>query len=73
MEVEARKMLNSSPSLSAEFEKKKAAEPAFANDPEAILNWFYSKTPYWDQHINLYPIGRLMDRGKIGSINFIKE
>lgn len=62
MEVEARRLLAADPALAAEFEKKKAAEPAFAADPEAILNWFYSKTAYWDQHINLYPVGRVMDK-----------
>jgi hypothetical protein len=73
MEVEARRLLADDSTLAAEFEKKKLAEPAFASDPDAILNWFYSKTPYWDQHVNIYPIGRLIDRKTIESLRFSSE
>jgi hypothetical protein len=70
MEAEARRLLASDHELAAEFEKKKEDEPAFAADPDAILNWFYSKTPYWDQHVNIYPIGRVMDRKIVDSFKF---
>ena len=73
MEVEARRFLAADPALAAEFDRKKKAEPAFAADPDAILNWFFSKTAYWDQHINLYPVGRLMDRNEISKLKFTKD
>jgi hypothetical protein len=73
MEGEARQLIAGNPALADEFEKKKIAEPAFAADPDAILNWFYSKTPYWDQHVNLYPIGRLMDPEILRSFSFLAK
>lgn len=73
MEVEARRLLASYPDLALEFEKKKIAEPEFAKNPDAILNWFYSKTPYWDQHVNVYPVGRLMDRKTMDSFRYLPE
>jgi murein tripeptide amidase MpaA len=54
----AEKMLANDPKLRAEFEAKLAAEPAFAKNPTARLQWFYEKTPYYDARYLLYPIGR---------------
>lgn len=59
MEIEARRMLAENPQLKTEFEKKMADDAAFAKDPEEILNWFYSRTPWWDSHFCVYPVGRL--------------
>ncbi|MFZ4707141.1 MAG: M14 family metallopeptidase [Bacteroidales bacterium] len=73
MEVEARHLLTADPTLAVEFEKKKKEEPSFAKDPDEILNWFYSKTPYWDQHVNTYPVGRIMDRKVVESCKFFVE
>ena len=58
MEPMAKKMLEDSPALQKEFEEKKAADKAFANDQNAILTWFYSKTNYYDDRYLLYPVGR---------------
>ncbi len=62
MEAEARRMLAADPALRVEFEKKKSSDSKFASDPEAMLNWFYSKSPWWDSHYCVYPVGRVMDR-----------
>ncbi len=62
MEPLAAKMLTENPSLKTEFEKKKAIDTVFAKNPNAILNWFYSKTPYWDSRKDVYPIGKIYDR-----------
>lgn len=62
METMAREMIKKNPSLKAEFEKKKSTEKAFAENPDEMLNWFYSKSPYWDSHFNVYPIGRIMNQ-----------
>ena len=58
----ARDMLAKDPALRAEFEQKKGADRDFAADPEAILNWFYNRSPYRDPRLNLYPVGRVMDQ-----------
>lgn len=60
MEPMAKKMLEDSPELQKEFEKKKADDKAFANNQNAILTWFYSKTKYYDERYLLYPVGRAL-------------
>ena len=57
-EEQARLMLARDPALKAEFEKKLAADPAFAASPEARLGWFYARTRYYDARYLLYPVGR---------------
>ena len=54
----AQRMLDADPALKAEFEAKLASDPTFAADPEARLGWFYARTPYFDDHYLLYPVGR---------------
>ncbi len=58
MEPMAKKMLEESPALQKEFEEKKAADQSFANNKNAILTWFYSKTKFYDERYLLYPVGR---------------
>jgi hypothetical protein len=55
------KMMEENPGLHEEFETKKRNDPAFAKNPNLILNWFYSKTPYWDSRKDIYPIGKIFD------------
>ncbi len=62
METMAREMIEKNPALKAEFEQKKSNDKTFASDPDAMLNWFYSKTPYWDSRFNVYPVGRILQR-----------
>ena len=54
----AERMLAADPALKAEFEAKLAAEPAFAADGDARLQWFYERTPFYDERYRLYPIAR---------------
>ena len=54
----AESMLAADPALRAEFEAKLASDPAFAADGDARLQWFYERTPFYDQRYRLYPIGR---------------
>jgi hypothetical protein len=65
MEPLAREMMLADPQLQKEFEQKKATEKSFAENPDAMLNWFYSKTPYWDQKYNVYPIVRVDDQTEL--------
>jgi murein tripeptide amidase MpaA len=54
----ADRMLAADPALKAEFEAKLAAEPEFAANGEARLQWFYERTPFYDDRYRLYPIAR---------------
>lgn len=60
MERVAREMLAKRPNLQKEFDQKKASDSAFETNPDAIINWFYSKSPWWDSYLNLYPVGKLL-------------
>lgn len=53
----AEQMLAADPKLKAEFEAKLAAEPAFAQDPTARLQWFYARSKFHDDRYLLYPVG----------------
>jgi hypothetical protein len=53
----AEKMLAEDPRLKAEFEARLAADPEFAKNPTARLQWFYERTRFADERYLLYPIG----------------
>jgi hypothetical protein len=56
----SREMLATSPELMEEFEAALATNEEFAASSSARLEFFYKKSPYWDQQMNLYPVGRLV-------------
>ena len=58
MEDVALQMYNENPALREEFEKKISEDEKFRLDPYARLNFFYERSPYFDQKMNLYPIFR---------------
>jgi hypothetical protein len=58
MEPMAERMLVESPELRAEFERALKADPKLAASPEERLDWFYRRTPFFDERWRLYPIGR---------------
>ncbi len=60
MEAMAREMLERDPSLREEWEREKKANPDILLESSAVLNWFYSRTPYWDKEYNVYPVGRII-------------
>ena len=68
IEKMAREMLANDPVLSREFEQKKNADTAFSKKPQQILNWFYSKSPYADNHKGIYPVGKIYDPKVIASL-----
>lgn len=65
MEARAREMLAADPALAAEFAAQKAADPAFAADQQAILDWFFRRTPYWDARIGVYPVAKVTEQALI--------
>jgi hypothetical protein len=63
----AREMLAAQPALAAEFERRLEADPAFATDPSARLEFFLRRHASWDTRYNLYPILRVDELGAPGS------
>ncbi len=59
MEPMAQRMLADSPELAREFNEKLLNDADFASDTRTRLEWFYEKTPYYDQHYRVYPVVRV--------------
>jgi len=68
IEEYARAMLEQDADLKREFEEKKASDPEFAESPYQIRNWFYRRTPFWDDHIGLYPVGLIRERALLDAM-----
>ena len=62
LEAKARDMLAADPKLKQEFDAKVAADPAFAGSAHERLNFFYERTPWYDERLKIYPIGRIFER-----------
>jgi hypothetical protein len=63
MEVKGREMLAQNPSLRQSFEEKKATDTTFANNPQAILQFFMAELrKNVEPDSNLYPVGRVIYR-----------
>jgi len=60
LEALAQEMLEADPKLRKEFQEQLAADERFAASPAARLEFFYNKSPYWDQQMSLYPVGRIV-------------
>ncbi len=58
LEPLARKMLDANPSLRREFQQRLDADPDFRSNPKKRLDFFYRRTPYFDDRYLLYPIAR---------------
>src|SRR5262249_24292983 len=60
----AREMLAKEPAVAAEFNRKLAEDTEFAANPQARLDFFYRRSPSWDERLNLYPVYRVGTAGK---------
>lgn len=60
LEALARDMMRKDPALRDEFETKVRTDKEFAGSSRARLNFFYKRSPYWDDRLNVYPIGRIV-------------
>ena len=69
MEAMAREMLASDENLRDLFYREVEEDSTIAADPWAVLNWFYRRTPYWDDRKDVYPVGRLFDRGVVDRLS----
>ena len=52
-------MLARDPAVAAEFKRRLAEDPQFAASPGARLEFFYRRSPSWDERLNLYPVYRV--------------
>jgi hypothetical protein len=60
LEKLARDMLAREPALKTQFEARLQDDPAFAKSPEARLDFFYRRSPwYTQQNVGVYPVVRL--------------
>lgn len=59
LEKLAREMMQRDPKLKAEFEAKVRQDEQFRRDPEARLNFFYTRSPYYEPMRGHYPVVRL--------------
>ncbi len=73
MEPRAQKMLANDAALRAEFEQRLAENESFATNPGARLNFFYRRSPYWDDAKDRYPITRLTDADALKSLHATKK
>jgi len=59
MEKLGHDMLANDPKLKEEFENRLREDQDFDASPEARLEFFYRRSPWWDPRLGLYPVGRL--------------
>jgi hypothetical protein len=52
-------MLAHDPAVAADFKKRLAEDPRFAANPSARLEYFYRRSPAWDERRDLYPVYRV--------------
>lgn len=62
MEPIAEEMYMNNLELKQEFENKVASDSSFAKNSYERLNFFYKKSKYYDTHLNLYPICKLIKK-----------
>ncbi len=60
LEQTARQLLQENPALRRKFEAALKANPGMAKNRWARLYFFYARTPYWEDRVNVYPVGKLM-------------
>jgi len=65
LELLARDMIAKDPGLKEEFDEKVKTDSAFAANAYGRLNWFYMHSPYWDEQVNRYPVGKIMSEGDL--------
>jgi hypothetical protein len=61
MEPMARKMMEEDAELARAFEDRLANDEEFAENPRARLEFFYERSPYFDQEYRVYPVMREMN------------
>ena len=60
-EMVAREILAKDPAAAAAFNQKLSTDPEFAASPQARFDFFYRRSPAWDERLNLYPVYRVAE------------
>lgn len=58
----AQRLLDSDPALKADFDNKKSADPGFAKNGYAQLDWIYQRSPYREKAFLRYPVHRVLGK-----------
>jgi hypothetical protein len=58
MQPMAERMLAEEAQLKSEYEAKLKSDSTFAANSQERLQWFYERTPFYDEQHLLYPVGR---------------
>ena len=58
----ARRMMADSPEMRKQFEEKLAADPKFASDPRARLQWWFDQSRYQPSETGRYPVVRVWQK-----------
>ncbi len=56
----AEEFLINNPDIARQLEDKKKEDEKFRNTPEAILDWVYRKSPWYEPTHQVYPVARLL-------------
>ena len=59
IEKMAREMMAKDPPLRKEFQQRLASDASFAASARQRLQFFYTRSPYRDSQLNVYPVGRV--------------
>jgi len=52
------------PAVEAAFSLRLKEDPAFAADPQQRLEWFYERSPFFDERWRVYPVAREVAAGR---------
>lgn len=63
MDKIAEQMLRDDPGLRSEFEER-LKDADFSANPRARLRFFYERSPYQENRIGIYPVGRVFEAGE---------
>lgn len=69
MEPMAERMLALDPALRAEFARRLETDAAFAASPAERLDFFYRRTPFYDERAGLVPVAREVAVSKNGALS----
>jgi len=68
MEEKAREMIKEDPQLLEEYNRFKNENPQLEGNQWGLLWWFYQRSPYYDQRLNVYPVGRITSKNTLNSL-----
>jgi hypothetical protein len=61
----AAQFLKENPAVRTELDAKRAADPEFAGNAQAQLDWVYRQSPWYESTHRLYPVSRLLKAAEL--------